>query len=108
MSKEIDVPCQTFIRVMQCECGGEMKYEPSEFTTLQHPLKYKHVCNKCGKVEYFTTTYPMQISTYEMPEINLKDEFVECQDCPAWSGSGCTRHPYEEGCLKDGEEVGNE
>lgn len=108
MSKEIDVPCQTFIRVMQCECGGEMKYEPSEFATLQYSLKYKHVCNKCGKVEYYTTTYPVQISTYKMPEINLKDEFAECQDCSAWSGSDCTRHPYEEGCLKDGEEVRNE
>ena len=30
-----------------------------------------------------------------------KDEFVElCRDCPAWSGSDCTRHPYNEGCLK--------
>lgn len=29
------------------------------------------------------------------------DEFAECRDCPAWSGSDCTRHPYEEGCLKD-------
>ena len=24
-----------------------------------------------------------------------------CKDCPAWSGRDCTRHPYEEGCLKD-------
>ena len=24
-----------------------------------------------------------------------------CKDCPAWSGKDCTRHPYEEGCLKD-------
>lgn len=29
------------------------------------------------------------------------DEFVECRDCPAWSGSDCTRHPYNERCLKD-------
>ena len=28
MSKEINIPCQTFIRAMQCDCGGEMKYEP--------------------------------------------------------------------------------
>lgn len=69
MSKEINIPCQTFIRAMQCDCGGQMKYEPSEFTTLQYPLKYKHVCTKCGKVEYYTTTYPVQISTYEMPEL---------------------------------------
>lgn len=27
--------------------------------------------------------------------------FAECQDCPAWSGSDCTRHPYNEGCLKE-------
>nr|DAP53602.1 MAG TPA: hypothetical protein [Caudoviricetes sp.] len=30
-----------------------------------------------------------------------KDEFAECRDCPAWSGSDCTRHPYNEGCLKE-------
>lgn len=24
-----------------------------------------------------------------------------CKDCPAWSGSDCTRNPYTEGCLKD-------
>lgn len=24
-----------------------------------------------------------------------------CQDCPAWSGTDCTRNPYTEGCLKD-------
>ena len=24
-----------------------------------------------------------------------------CKDCPAWSGTDCTRNPYEEGCLKD-------
>ena len=24
-----------------------------------------------------------------------------CKDCPAWWGKDCTRHPYEEGCLKD-------
>lgn len=32
---------------------------------------------------------------------SLKDEFAECRDCPAWSGSDCTRHPYNEGCLKE-------
>ena len=32
---------------------------------------------------------------------SMKDEFAECQDCPAWSGSDCIRHPYNEGCLKE-------
>ena len=31
------------------------------------------------------------------------DEF--CKDCPAWSGKDCTRHPYEEGCLKDNDNL---
>lgn len=64
MSREVNVPCQTFIRAMQCECGGEMRSDCERVG-----LKYKHVCNKCGKVEYYTTTYPTQVSTYEMPEI---------------------------------------
>lgn len=29
------------------------------------------------------------------------DEFAECRDCTAWSGTDCTRHPYTQGCLKD-------
>lgn len=26
MSKELNVPCQTFVRVMQCDCGGELRF----------------------------------------------------------------------------------
>lgn len=29
------------------------------------------------------------------------DEFAECRNCSAWSGTDCTRHPYTQGCLKD-------
>ena len=29
------------------------------------------------------------------------DEFAECRNCTAWSGTDCTRHPYTQGCLKD-------
>ena len=29
------------------------------------------------------------------------DEFAECWNCTAWSGTDCTRHPYTQGCLKD-------
>lgn len=29
------------------------------------------------------------------------DEFAECRNCSAWSGTDCTRHPYAQGCLKD-------
>ena len=29
------------------------------------------------------------------------DEFAECRNCSAWSGTDCTRLPYTQGCLKD-------
>ena len=29
------------------------------------------------------------------------DEFAECRNCTAWSGTDCTRHPYTQGCLKE-------
>lgn len=68
MSKEINIPCQTFVKIMQCDCGGELRLS-SDLEDLRVGPPYKHVCNKCGKVEYYTTTYPAQISTYEMPEL---------------------------------------
>ena len=29
------------------------------------------------------------------------DEFAECRNCTAWSGTDCTRNPYTQGCLKE-------
>ena len=71
MSKEVNVPCQTFIKAMQCDCGGELRYSAEEgITTLLLQLKFRHICNKCGKVEYFDNTYPQQLSSYHMPKID--------------------------------------
>nr|DAM56603.1 MAG TPA: hypothetical protein [Caudoviricetes sp.] len=41
------------------------------------------------------------VSVKEIDRLLIAYEFPECQDCPAWSGSDCTRHPYNEGCLKE-------
>lgn len=30
-----------------------------------------------------------------------KEVETMCKDCPAWSGTDCTRNPFTEGCLKD-------
>ena len=38
---------------------------------------------------------------YEMLGYRKIDEFAECRNCTAWSGTDCTRHPYTQGCLKD-------
>ena len=70
MSKEIILPGQVFVKIMKCDCGGEMRYEVSDFElmNLQLPLKYKHVCNKCGKEEYFAKVYPIQQFVYQFGE----------------------------------------
>ena len=44
-------------------------------------------------------------ATIEKGWQNYTDTWKEvetiCKDCPAWSGTDCTRNPYAEGCLKD-------
>lgn len=74
MSREIDVPCQTFIKTMQCDCGGELRFT-QDLKDLREGPPYKHICNRCGKIEYFESTYPKTFSSYSMPEIeDNKDE----------------------------------
>lgn len=50
---------------MFCECGGKFIEKPSisgdakmffGFPTIQQ--KHKHICDKCGKVEFFDDQYP--------------------------------------------------
>lgn len=74
MCKELDIPCQTFVKIMQCDCGGELKLS-SDLEDLRVGPPYKHVCNKCRKVKYFESTYPKTFSSYSMPKIEgNKDE----------------------------------
>jgi hypothetical protein len=47
------------------DCGGnykqpEINYEHPQVDLLiyTHPTKYKHVCDKCGKIMYFNKIYP--------------------------------------------------
>lgn len=72
MSREIDVPCKTFIKTMQCDCGGELRFT-QDLKDLREGPPYKHICNRCGKIEYFEFTYPKTFSSYSMPEVD-KDE----------------------------------
>ena len=52
---------------MQCDCGGELRLS-SDLEDLRVGPPYKHICNKCGKIEYFESTYPKTFSSYQMPE----------------------------------------
>lgn len=68
MSKEIKVPCKTYIQARQCECGGEMQRVYSNTTTLEYPPMYLHKCSKCGKTERLDKSYPFQIYSYDLTE----------------------------------------
>lgn len=67
MSKEINIPCQTFIKAMQCDCGGELRFS-SNLEDLRVGPPYKHVCNRCGKIEYFESDYPKTFSSHQIPK----------------------------------------
>lgn len=67
MSKELDTPCQTFVKIMQCDCGGELRFS-SNLEDLRVGPPYKHVCNKCGKIEYFESDDPKTFSSYQIPK----------------------------------------
>ena len=67
MSRELDIPCQTFVKIMQCDCGGELR-SSSDLEDLRVRPPYKHICNKCGKIEYFKSIYPKAFSSYQIPE----------------------------------------
>lgn len=40
------------------------------------------------------------VSVKEIDRLLIAYDFPECLDCPAFSGTDCTRNPYTEGCLK--------
>lgn len=65
MSEELNLPCKLSMVTRKCECGGEMKFVPSTFTTLEYPPQYTHQCNKCGKTERFPVQYPYLHYEYE-------------------------------------------
>jgi hypothetical protein len=68
MSKEFILPCQVFVNAMQCDCGGELVHVLDVKSTNSNPPKYRHICNKCGKVEYFDNYYPRQQLLYQLEE----------------------------------------
>lgn len=80
MSREIILPCQVFVKVMQCDCGGELVRVLESSTILYNdPPKYMHICNKCGRVEYLEHCYPRQQLLYQLEETDgcLKDNIGE-------------------------------
>lgn len=63
-------------------------------------------CYKAHRVTPFSREMvrELAITRFELiAAFRAKDKFPECRDCPAWSGSDCTRHPYNKGCLKEDE-----
>lgn len=66
--------------------------------------KRQEECYKAHRVTPFSREMVRELAITRFALIDAfraKDKFSECRDCPAWSGSDCTRHPYNEGCLKE-------
>jgi len=46
----------------ECKCGGKMALlkttDGSNIVTGNNPIKYLHVCSKCGKEEYLEGKFP--------------------------------------------------
>ena len=90
---------------MQYKRLTHQKYD--ENIDLTHEYGYYYIYKRLyeleDKIEAGTL---VELTTIEKGQEGLlkllNQEIYEfCKDCPAWSGKDCTRHPYEEGCLKD-------
>lgn len=91
---------------MKYERLTHQKYDENIDLTKEYGYSYiyKRLYELEDKIEAGTL---IEIPTIEKGQEGLlkalNQEIYEfCKDCPAWSGKDCTRHPYEEGCLKDG------
>ena len=62
-------------------------------------MEILHFKSQKERLDYLKGNFE-EIQPKEVDEVFEKLQ-AECGDCPAWSGTDCTRHPYTEGCLKD-------
>ena len=70
-----------------------------EMANIPHKC-IKSSCEDCIKNDRKCTDYKQAEALYNAGYRKI-DEFAECRNCTAWSGTDCTRHPYTQGCLKD-------
>ena len=94
---------------MQYKRLTHQKYDENIDLTQEYGYSYiyKRLYELEDKIEAGTL---VELSTTEKGQESLlkllNQEIYEfCKDCPAWSGKDCTRHPYEEGCLKDNDNL---
>ena len=64
-------------------------------------------CAKCDFKQGQCNAYRHAEKLYDAGYRKI-DEFEKCKECPAWSGTDCTRNPYTEGCLDDKVNLKNE
>lgn len=62
--KEQRFICKPVIIQAICDCGGVFMIDEKSPMLASMPPQIKHICNKCGKSEYFTKAYPIMV--YEM------------------------------------------
>lgn len=63
-------------------------------------MEVMHFKSQKERLDYLRGGFEEIVPT-EVKPIEVADLEKECGNCPAWSGTDCTRLPYTEGCLKD-------
>ena len=67
-------------------------------------MEVMHFKSQKERLDYlkggFEEIIPTEVEEKPIEEL-MTDIEKKCGDCPAWSGTDCTRNPYTEGCLKD-------
>lgn len=81
-----------------CPTGGRTYYDTQGFIPLLEGFGEYQVLD----VELIRAHSGRDEAVLNIWVATPKDVFADCVDCVAWSGTDCTRHPYKEGCLKDG------
>ena len=75
------------------------KKQIEEMANIPHKC-IKSSCEDCIKNDRKCADYKQAEALYNAGYRKI-DEFAECRNCTAWSGTDCTRHPYTQGCLKE-------
>lgn len=90
---------------------GNILYGTNILDGYRHEFKDIHeICDelnnnmkKIDKLMELNNHLRFQLGELKAEDNSLRrvDEFAECRNCSAWSGTDCTRLPYTQGCLKD-------
>lgn len=60
--KIIDVPVQTFQRLVSCNSCNKGHMVSQSLCLLVNPPRYEHICDVCGNKMFFAHSYPQLVT----------------------------------------------